>query len=138
MTGAAIATIRYTDAVTNTVTKTLMVVLCIVATLIVAALLVITIIYAFVFRDLFPNDIAIAISDRKPKTTRKWYHRRVGSSDANIEQYLKYVCSDEKDVEAGVSPPDGKNAEYSHCGSAKDSSKHSRSVSDGTYETEET
>ncbi|XP_051123053.1 S-type anion channel SLAH2-like isoform X2 [Andrographis paniculata] len=105
MTGAAIATIRYTEAVSNTVTKTLTVILCLVATLTVAALLVTTIIYAFVLRDLFPNDDAIAISDRRPKTTWRWYHRRSGSTDSNIEQYLKYACSDENDIEAGVSPP---------------------------------
>lgn len=100
MTGAAIATIRYSSVINNTVTKSLTVILCIVATLTVAALLVTTIIHAFVLRDLFPNDIAIAISDRRPKTTRRWYHRRSGSSDTNIEQYLKYANSDGKDIEA--------------------------------------
>ncbi|KAK6117672.1 hypothetical protein DH2020_048589 [Rehmannia glutinosa] len=101
MTGAAIATIRYSNVVTNVATKTLTVVLCIASTLTVAALLVTTIIHAFVLRDLFPNDIAIAISDRRLKTNRKWYHRRNGSSEANnIEQYLKYSSSDDKDIEA--------------------------------------
>ncbi|KAK6121861.1 hypothetical protein DH2020_044376 [Rehmannia glutinosa] len=101
MTGAAIATIRYSNVVTNVATKTLTVVLCIASTLAVAALLVTTIIHAFVLRDLFPNDIAIAISDRRLKTNRKWYHRRNGSSEANnIEQYLKYSSSDDKDIEA--------------------------------------
>ncbi|KAL0382403.1 UNVERIFIED_CONTAM: S-type anion channel SLAH3 [Sesamum calycinum] len=61
MTGAAIATIRYSSVVTNIVTKTLTVILCLVATLTVTALLVTTIIHAFILRDLFPNDIAIAI-----------------------------------------------------------------------------
>ncbi|CAI9774158.1 unnamed protein product [Fraxinus pennsylvanica] len=69
MTGAAIATIRYSDMVTNGVTKTLAVFLSAVATLTVAALLVTTILHAFVLRDLFPNDIAIAISERRPKST---------------------------------------------------------------------
>ncbi|KAK6132154.1 hypothetical protein DH2020_034110 [Rehmannia glutinosa] len=102
MTGAAIATIRYTNVVTSVVTKTLTVVLCIIATLTVAALLVTTIIHAFVLHDLFPNDIAIAISERKPKTNRRWYHRRNGSSETNIEQYLKYANSDGKDIEASI------------------------------------
>ncbi|KAG8390361.1 hypothetical protein BUALT_Bualt01G0075500 [Buddleja alternifolia] len=102
MTGAAIATIRYTNVVTNTVTKTLTVILCIVATLTVAALLVTTIIHAFVLRDLFPNDIAIAISERRPKTSRKWFHRRSGSADASIENFLKYSSSDGKDIEASI------------------------------------
>ncbi|CAA2969823.1 S-type anion channel SLAH3 [Olea europaea subsp. europaea] len=95
MTGAAIATIRYSDMVTNVVTKTLAVFLCAVATLTMAALLVTTILHAFVLRDLFPNDIAIAISERPPKSTRRWNHRRGGSSDTkDIEKYRKYMNSD--------------------------------------------
>ncbi|XP_057774274.1 S-type anion channel SLAH3-like [Salvia miltiorrhiza] len=99
MTGAAIATIRYSSAVENAVTKTFAVILCIVASLIVAALLVTTVIHAFILGDLFPNDIAIAISERRPKssTTRRWYHRRAASSDASVDQFLKF--SDAKDVE---------------------------------------
>ncbi|XP_073131518.1 S-type anion channel SLAH2-like [Henckelia pumila] len=107
MTGAAVATIRYSTAVTSTVTKTLTVALCIVATLTVAALLVITIIHAFVLRDLFPNDIAIAISERRPKTSLRWYHRRSGSADVNIQQFLKYSDPDDKDIEASANPPSG-------------------------------
>lgn len=103
MTGAAIATIRYSDAVTNNVTKSLTVILCIISTLTVGALLVTTIIHAFVLGDLFPNDISIAITDRKPKTSsRRWYHKRTGSSDANIEQFLKYSGSDGKDIDAKI------------------------------------
>ncbi|CAN1751372.1 S-type anion channel SLAH3 [Linum perenne] len=107
MTGAAIATIRYSNEVTNVVTQVLAVTLCSVSTLIVTALLVSTILHAFVMRDLFPNDIAIAISDRKPKHNSnhrnlKWFHRRNGSSETrDIEHYLKFVNSDCKDVEAG-------------------------------------
>ncbi|KAL2550555.1 S-type anion channel SLAH3 [Forsythia ovata] len=66
MTGASIATIRFSIVVTNIVTKSLTVVLCAVATLTVASLLVTTIIHAFVLDDLFPNDIAIAISEMRP------------------------------------------------------------------------
>ncbi|KAL6509279.1 hypothetical protein OROGR_022589 [Orobanche gracilis] len=102
MTGAAIATIRYSNMVTSIVTKTLTVVLCIVATLTVAALLVTTIIHAFVLKDLFPNDIAVAISGRRPKSTKRWYHRRSGSSESNIDQHLKYSNLDGKDLEASV------------------------------------
>lgn len=105
MTGAAIATIRYSTVVDNVVTKTLTVILCIVATLTVAALLISTIIHAFVLSDLFPNDIAIAISDRRPKTTRRWFHKRSGSVDTNIEQYLKYSNTEGTDIEASVRLP---------------------------------
>ncbi|XP_076918126.1 S-type anion channel SLAH2-like [Bidens hawaiensis] len=102
MTGAAIATIRYSNEVSNTFTKILTVTLSVIATLTVFGLLVTTILRAFVMRDLFPNDIAIAISDRKPTTVRKWFHRRTGSSENDIEHYLKYVTSNEKDVEVDM------------------------------------
>lgn len=106
MTGAAIATIRYTSEVPNIVTKFLSVSLSTIATLTVFGLLVTTILHAFVLRDLFPNDIAIAISDRKPKTVRKWFHRRGSSSEKDIEHYLKYVTSDEKEIEVSVTAKD--------------------------------
>lgn len=102
MTGAAIATIRYADEVSNVVTKFLSVILSVIATLTVFGLLVTTILHAFVLRDLFPNDIAIAISDRRPKTVRKWYHRRTGSSEKDVEHYLKFATSEDKEVEVSV------------------------------------
>ncbi|OIT37387.1 PREDICTED: S-type anion channel SLAH2-like [Nicotiana attenuata] len=103
MTGAAIATIRYSNVVNTVVTKILVVILCTLSTLTVTALLVTTIIHAFVLRDLFPNDVSIAISERRPKTHRRWYrHRRAGSTD--IDQFLKYADSAEaKDIEAAFS-----------------------------------
>ncbi|XP_016495430.1 S-type anion channel SLAH2 [Nicotiana tabacum] len=106
MTGAAIATIRYSNVVNTVVTKILVVILCTLSTLTVTALLVTTIIHAFVLRDLFPNDISIAISERRPKTHRRWYHhRRAGSTD--IDQFLKYADSAEaKDIEAALSSPE--------------------------------
>ncbi|KAI3818017.1 hypothetical protein L1987_11819 [Smallanthus sonchifolius] len=106
MTGAAIATIRYTSEVSNIVTKFLSVSLSTIATLTVFGLLITTILHAFVMRDLFPNDIAIAISDRKPKTARKWFHRRSGSSEKDIEHYLKFVTSIEKDVKVSMTAKD--------------------------------
>ncbi|KAL3524349.1 hypothetical protein ACH5RR_017183 [Cinchona calisaya] len=106
MTGAAIATIRYSNAVTNVVTKSLTTILCVIATLTVTALLITTLVHAFVLRDLFPNDIAIAISERRPKTTRRRFHLRSGSSDTkDIEHYLKFANSDEKDNDASIAPP---------------------------------
>ncbi|WCJ36752.1 S-type anion channel SLAH3 [Euphorbia peplus] len=95
MTGAAIATIRYSNEVTNVVTQALAVALSVISSLTVAALLITTIIHAFWFRDLFPNDITIAISVKKQKHSShnhhlKWFHRRHGSSESkDIENYLK-------------------------------------------------
>ena len=106
MTGAAIATMRYSSVVTNIVTQTLSVTLSVAATLTVTALLVTTILHAFVLRDLFTNDIVIAISDRKPKPN-KWFNLRHGSSDfsKDIETFLKFANADSKDIEAVLKVP---------------------------------
>ncbi|KAJ7969858.1 S-type anion channel [Quillaja saponaria] len=110
MTGAAIATLRYSNEVTNLVTQALSVILSSISTLTATALLTSTILHAFVLRDLFPNDIAIAISDRKRKPHRKWFHLRQGSSDSNdIENYLKFATSDVKDLEASQKHPNSNN-----------------------------
>lgn len=107
MTGAAIATVKYSNEVTNVVTQALVVILAAVSTLTVSALLISTILHAFVLKDLFPNDIAIAISDRKPKQHRNWFNIRNLSSEhsKDIENFLKFTDSDAKDLEASVNPP---------------------------------
>ncbi|KAI3425423.1 AAA domain-containing protein [Psidium guajava] len=106
MTGAAVATARYANEVTNVVTQSLSVILSAIAMLTVTALLVTTILHAFVRHDLFPNDIAIAISERRPKPHKKWFHSRHGSSDTrDIENYLKFTSSDSKDIEASLGHP---------------------------------
>uniref|UniRef100_J3M508 Uncharacterized protein n=1 Tax=Oryza brachyantha TaxID=4533 RepID=J3M508_ORYBR len=63
MTGAAIASIRYSTEVDNAFTKAVCVALSAVATLTVTGLFATTMVHAFVLRNLFPNDIAIAITD---------------------------------------------------------------------------
>lgn len=91
MTGAAIATIRYSGAVNNWLTETLAVVLSFISTLTVSALLLSTIYHAFVLRDLFPNDISIAIKGKRPpKSSRKHFHWQSSSCDG-------------KDLETGLS-----------------------------------
>ncbi|KAK7315177.1 hypothetical protein VNO77_33712 [Canavalia gladiata] len=114
MTGAAIATIRYSNEVPNVVTKTLCVILSLISTLIVLALLVTTILHAFVFRNLFPNDLAIAISDRKRKPQKKWLGLRYRSHDSKeIENYLKVVNSEKIDLEASTPLPTSNGKEDS-------------------------
>ncbi|ESW24100.1 hypothetical protein PHAVU_004G102800 [Phaseolus vulgaris] len=105
MTGAAIATIRYSNQVTNGVTKTLCVILSIISTLIVVALLVSTILHAFVFKNLFPNDLVIAISDRKRRPQRKWLGLYRSHESKEIENYLKFVNQDKFDLEASTPLP---------------------------------
>lgn len=108
MTGAAIATIRYSNEVTNVVTQGLAAILTFVAVLTVTALLVTTIVHAFLLRDLFPNDIAIAITKRKQKANKKWFHSRNGSSETKeIEKYLKFADSQGNDIEAALEQPGG-------------------------------
>ncbi|XP_011047744.1 PREDICTED: S-type anion channel SLAH2-like [Populus euphratica] len=107
MTSAAIATIRYSNEVTNVVTQVLAVMFSAVSTLTVSALLISTIVHAFVLQDLFPNDIAIAISNKKPRQhhQRKWFHLRRGSSvEKEIEHYFKFTNSDGKDIESSLDP----------------------------------
>ncbi|XP_042506388.1 S-type anion channel SLAH3-like [Macadamia integrifolia] len=90
MTGASIATIRYSNEVTNPVTQILSVLLSGISTFTVMALLITTILHAFVLRDLFPNDISIAISHKRSKTGKKRFHLRSGSSNTkDIEASLK-------------------------------------------------
>ncbi|KAE9618308.1 putative voltage-dependent anion channel [Lupinus albus] len=101
MTGAAIATINYSNQVTNVMTKALSTMLSLTSSLIVTALLCSTILHAFVLRDLFPNDLAIAISNRKRKPNKKGFQLRHGHAK-EIENYLKFVNSDKHDLEASV------------------------------------
>ncbi|EPS58004.1 hypothetical protein M569_16813, partial [Genlisea aurea] len=91
MTGAAIAAMRYADAVNTLEAKALALTLCVVATLTMSVLLVTTIVHVFVLRDLFPNDNAIAISERKPKKMMmmRWHPGK----SAGSEQYLKFTDS---------------------------------------------
>ncbi|XP_071706462.1 S-type anion channel SLAH2-like isoform X2 [Rutidosis leptorrhynchoides] len=105
MTGAAIATIRYSSEVSNIVTKALSLTLSTAATVTVIGLLITTIIHAFVLRDLFPNDIGIAISDQKPKMQHKWYHRNTCGSAKDIEHIIKSTNKVNKLVEAPVLSP---------------------------------
>jgi hypothetical protein len=82
MTGASIATIKYTMAVTNIMTQSLSLCLSAISTFTVSILLVYTIIHAFVLRDLFPNDISIAITKKKPKFSKMLAQFRSSSSDS--------------------------------------------------------
>jgi hypothetical protein len=112
MTGAAIATIRYSNEVTCVFTQALSVILSVAATLKVTGLLIVTIWHAFVLQDLFPNDIAIAISDRKTIPQKKWFHQRNGSSNSkDIGNFLNFAGSEGKDLEACRKPPSSKSGE---------------------------
>ncbi|XP_010915756.1 S-type anion channel SLAH2 isoform X1 [Elaeis guineensis] len=102
MTGASIATIRYSAEVKNVFTQSLSVALSGISALTVIALLVSTIIHAFVLNDLFPNDISIAISDRRPKGRKRRTHTKIASSDVKdtTAAHLTNASSDIKEIGA--------------------------------------
>ncbi|KAJ3671052.1 hypothetical protein LUZ60_008478 [Juncus effusus] len=82
MTGASIATIKYATTVTNIITKSMAIGLSAISTVTVFALLVTTIYHAFVLQNLFPNDISIAITRKRPKFSKMLAHFRSSSSDS--------------------------------------------------------
>ncbi|KAJ1262168.1 hypothetical protein BS78_09G087200 [Paspalum vaginatum] len=94
MTGAAIASIRYSTEVNNAFTKALCVALSVIAVLTVTALFGTTLVHAFVLRNLFPNDISIAITERKVKPIMELHEGQGedGSASSN-------------DIEAGAAGP---------------------------------
>eukprot|EP00249_Psilotum_nudum_P010142 c22359_g1_i1 orf=688-2631(+) len=64
-TAVSIATVKYSDGVTNVFTKGLATLLSLISTISVSTLFVTTILHAFYWESLFPNDIAIAITQRR-------------------------------------------------------------------------
>lgn len=79
MTGAAIAAIKYSAEVKTPFTQVLSVALSAMSTFTVSALLVSTVVHAFVLGDLFPNDISIAITEKRPKLSKRRIHLICGS-----------------------------------------------------------
>lgn len=70
MTGAAVATIKYSNKIRHPITQSLAVTLSIISSLTVFSLLLTTILHAFVWGTLFPNDISIAITHKKHKSKK--------------------------------------------------------------------
>ena len=82
MTSAAIATMLYASAVTTVLTRALAVGLSGIASVTVTGVLVATVYHAFVRRDLFPNDVSIAITQRpKAKFSKILAHLRSSGTD---------------------------------------------------------
>jgi tellurite resistance protein TehA-like permease len=94
MTGAAIASIRYSTVVDNGFTKALCVALSVISTLTVTALFVTTLVQAFVLRNLFPNDISIAITERKMQPIMELHESCEDGSSGHSNN----------DIEAGAEP----------------------------------
>ncbi|XP_062230421.1 S-type anion channel SLAH2-like [Phragmites australis] len=82
MTSAAVATTLYASEVTNLLTRAMAVGLAGIASVTVTGVLVATMYHAFVRKDLFPNDVSIAITQRpKPKFSKILAHLRSSGSD---------------------------------------------------------
>ena len=82
MTSAAISTTLYASAVTTVLTRALAVGLSGIASVTVTGVLVATMYHAFVRRDLFPNDVSIAITQRpKAKFSKILAHLRSSGTD---------------------------------------------------------
>ncbi|KAL0873116.1 hypothetical protein Bca101_022821 [Brassica carinata] len=88
MTAVATTTIKYSGEVTGVSTQVLSIVMSGAATLMVIGVLVLTVVHAFVKRDLFPNDVAIAISAEQPKQ-KKWFKQLKNGSFGNSMRCLK-------------------------------------------------
>uniref|UniRef100_J3MA65 S-type anion channel SLAH2 n=1 Tax=Oryza brachyantha TaxID=4533 RepID=J3MA65_ORYBR len=106
MTSAAIATVLYASEVTTVATRSLAVGLSGIATVTVTGVLATTVYHAFVRKDLFPNDVSIAITRRKPKFSKILAHLR--SSGADVKELVfsfssKNGASDSDDSASAVS-----------------------------------
>ncbi|XP_009144103.1 S-type anion channel SLAH2 isoform X1 [Brassica rapa] len=102
MTAVATATIKYSGEVTGVATQVLSIVMSGAATLMVIGVLVLTVVHAFVKCDLFPNDVAIAISAEQPKQ-KKWFKQLKNGS-------FGLKVSDKEDNQIDVEAPPLLNA----------------------------
>ncbi|VAH11360.1 unnamed protein product [Triticum turgidum subsp. durum] len=81
MTSVALATVLYASEVDNMLTRALAVGLSGIAVVTVTSVLATTMYHTFVRKDLFPNDVSIAITWRRPKFSKILAHLRSSSSD---------------------------------------------------------
>jgi tellurite resistance protein TehA-like permease len=87
VTSAAIATVVYASAMTSALNQALAVGLSAVASVTVAGVLAATVYRAFVRRDLFPNDVSIAIR-RRPKAKFGKILKRIRTSSADLKELV--------------------------------------------------
>ncbi|CAH8318036.1 unnamed protein product [Eruca vesicaria subsp. sativa] len=106
-TAVATTSIKYSGEVTGLATQVLAIVMSGAATMMVIGVLVLTVVHAFVKCDLFPNDVAIAISAEQPKQ-KKWFKQLKSGSFGNSMRCLK--VSDQEDSQIDVEAPPLLNA----------------------------
>ncbi|XP_037444681.1 S-type anion channel SLAH2-like isoform X2 [Triticum dicoccoides] len=81
ITSVAVATVLYASKVDNVLMRALAVGLSGIASVTITGVLVTTVYHAFVRKDLFPNDVSIAITRRRPKFSKILAHLRSSSLD---------------------------------------------------------
>ncbi|KAG9148580.1 hypothetical protein Leryth_018303 [Lithospermum erythrorhizon] len=104
MTTLAIATIKYAEDVPSAITKTFALSLSLMSSAMVTVLFASTLLHAFVWRTLFPNDLAIAITNKKyvnkeKKPLKKAYNIRRWTKQASISSIIRKQNSADKDSE---------------------------------------
>ncbi|ESQ54461.1 hypothetical protein EUTSA_v10024941mg [Eutrema salsugineum] len=103
MTAVATATIKYSGEVTGIATQVLSVLMAGAATLTVISVLVMTVVHAFIKCDLFPNDVAIAISAERPKQKR-WFKQLTNGSLGNSMRCLKVFDPEDEQIDVEAPP----------------------------------
>lgn len=98
MTTASVATIKYAEAVPGYPSRALALTLSFISSAMVCVLFVSTILHAFVWRTLFPNDLAIAIT-KKRLTREKKPFKKAYDFKRWSKQALAKKVSAEKDFE---------------------------------------
>lgn len=104
MTAVATATIKYSGEVTGVATQILSVVMSGAATLTVIGVLGMTVVHAFVQRDLFPNDVVIAISAEQPKQKRWFKQLTNGTSLGKSERCFKVLDPEDSQIDVEAPP----------------------------------
>uniref|UniRef100_N1QPY0 S-type anion channel SLAH2 n=1 Tax=Aegilops tauschii TaxID=37682 RepID=N1QPY0_AEGTA len=118
ITSVAVATVLYASEVDNVLMRALAVGLSGIAAVMITGVLATTVYHAFVRKDLFPNDVSIAITQRRPKISKILAHLRSSSSDVK-----------ELDLSITSSNSNSKNDTYSgdSCSNSRTSSNSNES-----------
>ena len=86
MTSAAIATIQYSLKVKHHFTQFMALVLACISSLTVLLICILTILHIFYWRDMFPNDVAIAITNERRQ--KKWseFDPELNTTSVSLEE----------------------------------------------------
>ncbi|KAJ4843505.1 Guard cell S-type anion channel slac1 [Turnera subulata] len=93
MTTASVATIKYAEHVPSVLSKILALTLSFMSSTMVCVLFVSTLLHAFVWRTLFPNDLAIAITKRRLVKEKKPFRKAY-----DIKRWTKQALTKQKSV----------------------------------------